>query len=45
MVHLGHDDYVGLHRRYQQMLGGFEPVITLSDDERSKIQQRLSKAS
>ena len=44
MVHLGHDDYVGLHRRYQQMLGGFEPVITLSDDERSKIQQRLSKA-
>jgi|GEM_PF-268653 len=44
MVHLGHDDYVGLHRRYQQILGGFEPVITLSDDEKSKIQQRLTRA-
>lgn len=44
MLHLGKDDYVGLHQRYAQILQDFTPQINLTKDEQDKIRTRLTEA-
>jgi len=44
MLHLGKDDYVGLHQRYAQILQDCTPQVTLAKEEQDKIRTRLTEA-